>query len=301
LICLTIRYASKIDETKKTTPTEAERAAIQKDIDKLQANAEKVIEKAIPTLQAGSEDTKSMVVGNSVSSTLITSTSTSSTKGAEEAAVSNGVAYADMTECLQKIRTELKLPATVKLTVATITRDAALNLSNIEKGTTNGSTVKTIVYRSDTNAQVDTSICANSNVQVKAPIKGKSALNMNRYRTLKDEVGMDTLNPNDPAFNDRCYTYSDKQAHVDTTINTRRKYYFQGMSVQCSVQGGQCDYSEVNANDYVDCNCTNADPKNDITSSIVPLTLPVVPSINIDIVKCVGASIVNTYITHLAS
>jgi hypothetical protein len=241
--------------------------------------------KAIPNLDIGNS---TIVVGSTYLSALLAEANTTDV---DKSAFSLGIAYADITNCLVRVRQFYKIPEAVKLTVSYMTIDSSLNLQNIEKGNAIAPSVKVTVYRSDNNTHIDTSVCSTSNVKVKTPLKAKSGVNMNRYRTLKDS-GIDGLDPNHPAFNDICFTYSDKQSNVDTTINSRRKYYFQGVSVQCSIEGGECNYNEISNNEYIDCNCINADLKNDISSSLVPKPLGEVSNVNFDVIGCLPKSFV---------
>jgi hypothetical protein len=248
-----------------------------------------VIERAIPNIEI--TPTTPVIVGSTYTSALIADSDSTASASTEKLAIDNGVAYADLTGCLLKLRQQLKIPDNVKLTVSYITTDSSINLQNIANGNSLGPSIKVAVYRSDNNSKVDTSLCTNAGVNVKTPLREKKGVNMNRYRTLKED-GIDALNPNHPAFNDRCFVYSDTQSGVDTTINSRRKYYYQGFSVQCNINGGKCDYNEINLNNYIDCDCMDADPKNDVSSSLVPVSLPELDDINIDVIGCLGTAFV---------
>jgi hypothetical protein len=252
-----------------------------------------VIQKAIPSLQLSSTglsgNVQTLLIGDSLYSVQI---SPVESEEAQKAAVKNGSCVADISDCIKTIKAKLNLPATVQLIQITTTKDQTLNLDNINNDKNNKTpSISIALYRSDTLAQVDTSVCGQNNMFVALPVKNTRGVNMKLFNRLSKD-GIDGFDKNDEAFNDKCYSFRDIGGG-DTTVNSRRKYYFQGMEAGCYTSTAQCTYFGV-AGGYLNCGC-QADPSKQVVSTFTPVTLPEVSPINIEIYKCISNSFSVSY------
>jgi hypothetical protein len=237
-------------------------------------------------------DSPDILVGSTLSSALITTSNNSQT--AEQKAIVNGVAIADVNDCIEIVRQANGIDSSAQIVVVYKTKDASLDLANlIDDNIVATSAIKVQLYDSNGN-RLDTSVCTDSTLKFKVPLKDTKNVNMNKYRTFKDD-GIDTFNTSDPAFTDRCFSYQDKLTGMDTTINYRMKYYYQSISAQCITEMGRCNYTEVNYNDYLNCDCKGVDPNNEVSGNLVPKIMNSVSDINLDVINCLGPAFVNIF------
>jgi hypothetical protein len=275
-----ISYTNKINNNQTV-----DKRAYQDDVSSLEENINTIIQKSIPLLQIGSsglsDTVQSLSLGNSLLSVQI---GPSASQAAMKTAIKNGEAIADISDCVRKITNQLNLPPTVKLIQIGVTKDSKLNLDNINSVDYHTQSLTLSLYRSDTLQEVNTAICNNSTIYAAIPVgKAPKSVNMKLYNRLKTG-GIDSMDANDPAFNDKCYQYTDIGGG-DTTVNSRRKYYFQGVSVQCLSGSNNCTFLGV-LQDYINCGC-QSDPRVQLSSNLVPKELDPISPINIDIVKCI--------------
>jgi hypothetical protein len=153
------------------------------------------------------------------------------------------------------------------------------------------STLRVELYNASTGDRLDTSICVEGTIEFKAPLKNAKNVNLNKYRTFKED-NIDIMNPNDPAFNDRCYSYVDKDIDFDTTLNSRITGLYQGITVQCNVKVGNCTFSDISTNNYISCNCTGLNPNSEVSGGMVASNIPLVSNINIEIINCIAQAFV---------
>jgi hypothetical protein len=191
-------------------------------------------------------------------------------------------------DCIQIVKQTNNLDDATQVVIVYKTKDAALDVQTaLNANVIYTSAVKFDLYNSATGEKLDTSVCSNTKSQFKVPLKFDKGLNMNKYRTYKQD-SIDTFDPNDPAFTQKCFSYIDKDSNMDTTINYRRKYYFQAISAKCNSLNGKCFYTEINSDDYVTCDCAGEDPTSEVSGALVPTQLDPISPINIDIIKCIG-------------
>jgi hypothetical protein len=255
----------------------------QNAINTLYHNIELVLTKAIPLLDTTNTD---MVFGNKISSVLITTSS--NLNSADPKAIENGVGIADINNCIEKIKQQNNLNSEVWVVYKT--KDASLNLSNIVGDKVMAaSSLKAELYNYNTGLKLNTSSCNTDSYRFQIPLKDSETFNLNRYRLLKTD-NIDSLNINDAAFHDRCFSYIDKQYNVDTTINYRRKNYFQSMTVECS---SNCSFLDIDENGYISCQCFGIDTE--VVGNLIPSKLDEISSFNIGIINCIAEAFVNLY------
>jgi hypothetical protein len=260
----------------------------QNDINTLQQNMNSVIQKAIPQLELAdtglSGNVQTIIVGNTLYSVQISPIESEDSK---KTAIKNSSSLADISECIKNIKSQLNLPPAVQLIQINTTKDPKLSLDNLNNEKTNRTPSMSIsLYRSDTLELLNTSSCNKNNMFVALPLRNTVNLNMKLFNRLNED-GIDGFDKENKAFNDRCFSYRDIGGG-DTTINSRRKYYFQGVSAQCYTNTAQCYYNGFFGN-YLNCNC-QTDPSNQVVSNFSPLTLPRVSPINIVILNCTSKS-----------
>jgi hypothetical protein len=266
-----------------------DKEAYQTDLDTLQINGESVLDKAVPILDL--TDDPNMLVGSSMSSALISTSSGLNT--AEQKAVSNGVGVADVNDCVDKIRVKNNLDISVLIVVVYKNKDSNMTLSNVvnEKNIAT-SNLKTEFFNAQTGKQLDSTICQGTVVTYKLPFKNTKNTNMKMYRTFKED-NIDIFNRDDPAYKDRCFSYVDKTNNRDTTVNYRINNYFQGTAAQCTAAQGSCNFTEIDSNDYFNCACTGVDPSSTVTGNLMPAQITEIGSVNMGVINCLGPAFVN--------
>jgi hypothetical protein len=264
-----------------------DKTSYQSEIDRLLLNAESVLQKAVAIIDLS--ESPNAVVGGMFSSAIISVPVNTNTTVAT--ARSNNIGYSNITDCLGMICAKYKTSLD-NLRVVYLTTEPNVDLQNLNDNISTPS-LKISIFQQDTNKQLDTSICKESEIFVKNPLRGAGGVNMNRYIALKND-SIDTFDPEQVAFNDRCYPYLDKEKNRDTTMNLRRREFFQGYTVACNVRQGDCTYLTVE-NGYVTCNCTKTDPTNEIYASLIPRTLSDYSNINFDVFGCAGTAFVNIF------
>jgi hypothetical protein len=104
----------------------------------------------------------------------------------------------------------------------------------------------------NTSVPFDTKDCVGDNAIIyNILIKDTSKLDLNKYRLTRD-VNLDAFDPNSPAFHTRCVIKPDRKYGADTTINYRRKNYYQNMVAVCPTN---CVYKGIDISNYLQCQC----------------------------------------------
>jgi hypothetical protein len=117
------------------------------------------------------------------------------------------------------------------------------------------------VFSPYTKEELNTDICHNP-IRVKTKIKSPQLLNLTFYKEMKSQ-GIDIYDANAPAFNDICMYHIDTNTGFDTTINWRRKFYYQNYSCVCT--NSNCTYVGIDDEYYVNCDCY-LNPDDQVTS-----------------------------------
>jgi hypothetical protein len=131
--------------------------------------------------------------------------------------------------------------------------------------------------------KLDIDVCDNLTYSIQIPIDNKFSVNLTKYKELKAQ-GIDTLDPNDPAFTDRCYSHVDNTTGGDTTLNWRQQHYYQQKIPMCI--GVNCTYKGISQFDYVECACTGLQTNNMVAIELMNKFLVSASKLNIGIVRC---------------
>jgi hypothetical protein len=155
------------------------------------------------------------------------------------------------------------------------------NLENINDKPYMSNLVNFILYHPTTRELVDLGLCGNYPILVKTPIA--DILNLTYYHTMKDS-GIDIYNPSSPAFNDICIAHIDTDTGFDTTLNWRRENYYQNLSCVC--EGANCTYIGIDSDGYINCECYNLKPKDNIVTNFVNYLLAQLSVWNFGVFLC---------------
>jgi hypothetical protein len=208
------------------------------------------------------------IIGNDQITAQISSSDTQ--EEALKQALANGLSIVNVQDCLETLRKHYDLTAAEKFIISKT--DVASDKSNTSKS------VKIDIYTSN-RQKLDLSLCETS-ITIKIPLTDKDKLDTIKYDDYKTK-DIDIYDPDDPAFNSRCYSYQDKG--YDTTVNDRIKKIYSQTSITCS-EG--CTYKGLDKNKYVQCDCINVTDASTFLSSFADKTLKSFSNINLDLVSC---------------
>jgi hypothetical protein len=191
-------------------------------------------------------------------------------------ALNNSLAIVNITSCLETIRLRYNISDINSLTISKTDIGSSIMTHS------NNLTSKYVdinVYYPQNKQRLDLSAC--NGLKISTPVND-DIINSTLYDKFRNR-SIDIYNPDDPIFTSRCYTYN--QDGYDTTINMRRKYLYQNMSIYCN---NNCTYIGMDENYYVQCACAGPpdDDYDPYTPGVVNHILNSWNSINIDIVKC---------------
>jgi hypothetical protein len=257
-----------------------ERATVQLELDTLKNQTARLMEKAVKQIDL--DGNSSALLGNDMYSIQLSSNGNASLSDAIEVALSNRLSIIDADQCLETLKDYYNISDSIDVLIAKSDVNSYLQLENLQKPLTSNS-AKISIYHPVTKKELDMSLCENDEFGVKTPIKTADLLNLNEYQVMKDQ-GIDGFNPNDDSFNSICSTHIDNGTSYDTTVNFRRSNYFQNMSVSCS--GSSCNYTNIDVNAYVNCNCTNVQPSSGISNDFVSYFLSPFGTWNFNLATC---------------
>ena len=95
------------------------------------------------------------------------------------------------------------------------------------------------------------------------------------------KLGIDIFNDNSNPFTSRCYRILDENTNADTTINWRRKNYYEGQ-INCS---NQCRYIGIGNYKSINCECLGIQ-RLETYYTLLNRKLDAYSNINIDIFTC---------------
>jgi hypothetical protein len=192
-----------------------------------------------------------------------------------EHAVHNGLPIFETAECEKILREVYNIPVDQEIIYVTSNTDGSMN----DKDTTS---YKLAAYNSITKERLELNHCSDISNTVSIPLRLNNGLNLTLYNEMK-ELGIDILNPNDPAFNDKCVSYSDINGE-DMSLSWRRENLYQQKMPICL--GTDCTYTGINEFNYVTCNCTGLQSDSEFINDVTQIILGSLSDINIGIVTC---------------
>jgi hypothetical protein len=160
--------------------------------------------------------------------------------------------------------------------------DSSMNLDNLDDPNISNS-VNYKVFDPNTREELNTNICDSYPIRVKTKIKVPKLINFPYYKEMKDQ-NIDIYDINSPAFNEICVYHIDTETGFDTTVNWRRKFYYQNISVICA--DSNCTYAGLDDEGYVNCDCYYLTPDDELTSDFESYVLNEVSVWNFDVIYC---------------
>jgi hypothetical protein len=214
----------------------------------------------------------SLLSGNSMFSTYISNN--------DEQSIENAIRFNhplfNSTECEEFLVKHYNLSSTDDLLFTT-------NKINTNLNNNDNDSYKFSIYNSYTGKKLDLDLCNNLTYNIQLPITNMTAFNLTKYNELKSE-GIDSFNPNDPAFTDRCYSHIDNKTGADTTINSRKQTYLQQNQPMCV--GINCTYQGLSEFDYIQCTCTGMTSDNALVNKAINYFFTAVSKFNIAVIFC---------------
>jgi hypothetical protein len=184
------------------------------------------------------------------------------------------------TSCENKLKEQNNLSPSDSLIVKKFDYNLKTNLQESLSNSLVSDSVILDFYDPYTKKKLDASICNESPVSYVIPIKSTAKIRSVRANSLM-KSGIDIFNDNSAPFTSRCYKKIDETTNADTTVNWRRKNYYDGQ-VNCS---NQCQYNGVSNYKSINCAC-GALQRAETYHTILNRTLDMYSNVNIDIFAC---------------
>ncbi len=184
-----------------------------------------------------------------------------------ENAIKNKLATINYTECENLLRNHYKIPHLIPLLMRNIQLDANTILKNLNDYTASD-IVNIKIFHPETFEKLDLEICKNVSNKVNIPIKDEKNYNLHYYKKIKSKFKgvIDIYDANSIGFNTKCISVLDPDTGSDTTVNSRISNMYQNQTIRC-VSG--CEYSGIDENNYVICECLGiSDDEDNIDSGI---------------------------------
>lgn len=139
-------------------------------------------------------------------------------------------------------------------------------LSNKTNETIFGTSLHYKFLNSRTNEPMNTTICENSTMTVLIPMDlDLLGLNLTEIIELQENGMYNVFDKHDQLFNNICLSYIQNSTDSDTTVDYRRKHFFQNYSIECkpkNVSGGSiidssvnCTFEGVDEYGFIRCDC----------------------------------------------
>jgi hypothetical protein len=152
------------------------------------------------------------------------------------------------------------------------------------------------VYNYATREKLNLDLCSQKNITqtIQMPLTDVDGYNLTLYKEMNDQ-GIDIFDPNNTFFNDRCAGYIDNYSLKDTTVNSRRKEYFQKIIPECI--GFNCTYTGINEHNYIECLC-GIKTDNEYINEPLNYAIGTLTRFNFDVVLCASSIPVNLHLTY---
>jgi hypothetical protein len=191
--------------------------------------------------------------------------------------------FIDFTNCEKAVRVKYNIPETQAIIVNKFEYSKTSLPADIRiKDVTSDYSTKIFFYNSATKEQLITDVCGGDNgIIYSLPIKTKTGIiDIEKYHADKGD-NFEPFDSTSYPYSTRCVRKFDSMYGADTTINYRRKVYWQGRNARCN---DGCEYLGIDASNYFKCLCTSAN--NEVYYYFEESAFPDLRTVNLDIVTC---------------
>jgi hypothetical protein len=204
--------------------------------------------------------------------------STSNLDDLNKNARENNLSIVDNSACETALKQFYNIPSNESLIISKFDFSSATDLSKANDPDAS-KLISFNYYHPTTKEKLDIEVCKSTPVKTNIPLKNAARINTYVLKTLN----VDVFNPNETAFKTRCRAIVDTKGNdSDTTINSRRKNFFNGTGT-CS-EG--CDYKGLDESNFMICDCKGLTPGKELSQSIDNKGLDILPSLNYDVTLC---------------
>jgi hypothetical protein len=191
--------------------------------------------------------------------------------------------YVDFTNCENVLRQKNNIPDTQSIIVSKFEYSKDNFTSDMKlKQVVSEYSVKIYFYNSVTKQQLSTTGCTGDNAIIyNLPIQtSPGILDIEKYHDDKSET-FEPFNKDDIAYHTRCVHKIDSKYGADTTINYRRKNYWQHYNAVCP---SNCVYKGIDVINHFKCSCDTADKE--IMYWFDEYVFEDLRTVNLDVVTC---------------
>ena len=223
-------------------------------------------------------------------SAQIYSSSSSGMSDTIKLAIANSLSIVNFTNCENILRKVYHIPDSESLLFYKIDYNSEID-SKVNNKTDGSNSISYNVFDKSGN-QLNLTYCQNTTIKINVPVSGignSSAVNTSMFSEYNNS-GIDIYDKNNTFYNDICDVYSSNG--TDLTLNDRRSSIYPNVSIQCS-EG--CEYTGIDENNYVNCNCTVV-AKSETTVDVISDLLSVLTQSNFIVVGCYKNAINPVYI-----
>jgi hypothetical protein len=257
------------------------RSSFQSEIDLIKNNTTVFVKNLLRSANLSKSENSSIVLGSPIYAVQISSFSDGAQFDMIIEAKKNRLPYINMTSCEKIIREKYHIDDKRNLILKSTQMSSSLNIYSLNDNYMSDY-FYIALYDHLTGVFYNLSQCNETFSTIKFPLKSESKLNIPLYRQLEYN-NVDIYNANDTAFISRCKMLRDNLTEYDTTINFRRKNYYQNLSSDC---GTSCTYQGIDDSEYIICNCSSLHPEENYQQIFLDVILNSLPTINLDIMGC---------------
>lgn len=268
------------------------KSELQDQINEMKDKTNNIVERIVVNTNLSNPDNTNLLLANSIFTVQLAGSNSkkkrigrglqNSVPDMNDIALNLGLSQVDLSSCENKIRESYNISDDKFIILKKSDFDSEINLDSLNNPFSSN-LLSFSFFDPETRKKYDTNLCKESNVSLFFPLKkeASSQLNLNKYYNLASE-NVNIYDSQNPAFQSRCVRLRDNSTNYDTTINFRRTNYFANKTVNC---GAECRFSEIDLNEYVNCQCNIADNK-EFANSFEDIVLNSLPSFNYEIFIC---------------
>ena len=199
-----------------------------------------------------------------------------------KAAIDNGMAFADLSNCQKILKSYYNISEEINLLINKVEFDPITDVYRAND-TAASKGVSFDFIDPLTKKKLNITLCKSVPTPMSIPFKKSERLNMDMYQKASTvKAFLDLYNSNSPGYHSRCYKTTQFDTGADVSLNYKRTNMFQNQTVSCSTG---CTYEGLDENKYVKCNCKELG-SNEISNTGNDETFDPLPKMNYDIVIC---------------
>jgi len=252
----------------------------QKVLDNMKNDIKSFINLFIDFNKTASNENK--IIKTGLFSSQISSNSPENKNASIQAAIQNGMAFADFSNCEKILKNHYNISDDINLLIKKVEFNPMFDIKRAND-TAASQGVSFDFFNPVTKEILNATLCENAPTPIRIPFKKSERINMNMYQKASTvQAFLDLYNSVSPGYHSRCYKTTQFDTGADVSLNYKRTNMFQNQTVSCS---SGCIYEGLDENKYVKCNCTSLSDK-EISNTGNDEIFDPLPKMNYEIFVC---------------